>query len=114
VPDFASCEEAEAFLLQLSQREASQELDTESVAQVSTRVLDWIRSKRAGQELELKRINATQDIGSQQIVITGGLPALPGTDIIAPQLNGHHLELEANKDPINGPQPHPPEENKPD
>jgi hypothetical protein len=51
----------------------------------------------------------------QQIIITGGLPQLPGTNITMPeQLNGHHLELSANKDPINGdPQPHPDEESKP-
>jgi hypothetical protein len=51
----------------------------------------------------------------QQIVITGGLPAIPGTNITMPeQLNGHHLELSANKDPINGPQSHPSEESKPE
>jgi hypothetical protein len=52
----------------------------------------------------------------QQIVITGGLPSLPGTTITMPdQLNGHHLELSANKDPINGsPQSHPPEPDKPE
>jgi hypothetical protein len=49
----------------------------------------------------------------QRIVISGGLPPLPGCDIIAPQLNGHHLELSANKDPINGSQTHPDEESKP-
>jgi hypothetical protein len=111
VPAFATIEDAEAFLLQLAQRVATQELDTESTEQVGARVLDWIRSKRAGQELEIKRINATQDIGSQTIRIEGGLPALPGSDVIMPQLeqlNGHHLELSANQDPINGP----PEEDK--
>jgi hypothetical protein len=115
VPVFQTCEDAEVFLIQLAQRVASQELDLVSVEAVSARVLDWIRSKRAGQELELKRINATQDIGDQRITITGGLPALPGTDIIAPVLNGHHLELSANQDdPINGPQSHPPGNGKPD
>jgi hypothetical protein len=39
----------------------------------------------------------------QQIIVTGGLPELPGTQIVMPQLNGHRLELEASKDPINGP-----------
>jgi hypothetical protein len=39
----------------------------------------------------------------QQIIVTGGLPELPGTQIVMPQINGHHLELEASKDPINGP-----------
>jgi hypothetical protein len=115
VPSFSTCEEAEAFLLQLAQRVASQELDLESVQSVSARVLDWIHSKRAGQELEIKRLNASQDTGEQTIHITGGLPELPGTEITMPQLNGHHLELEATKDhPINGSSdPHPSEPDKP-
>jgi hypothetical protein len=53
---------------------------------------------------EAKLIAAQGDPSKpQQIIITGGLPELPGTSITMPQLNGHHLELEANKDPINGP-----------
>jgi hypothetical protein len=47
----------------------------------------------------------------QQIVITGGLPELPGTEVIMPQLNGHHLELTATK---NGPQAHSTEDSSPD
>jgi hypothetical protein len=90
VPAFTTCEDAEAFLLLLAQREAAQELDSVSVAAVSARVLDWIHSKRAGQELEIKRINATQDTGDQVIKIEGGLPTLPGCEnLIMPQLNGH-------------------------
>jgi hypothetical protein len=53
---------------------------------------------------EAKLLAANPDPSQpQQIVITGGLPELPGTQVIMPQLNGHHLELEASKDPINGP-----------
>jgi hypothetical protein len=89
VPTFATIEDAEAFLIQLAQRVASQELDIETVATVSARVLDWIHSKRAGQELEIKRLNATQDTGDTTIRIEGGLPELPGTSITMPQLNGH-------------------------
>jgi hypothetical protein len=83
----------------------------DSVQSVSARVLDWVHSKRAGQELEIKRLNATADPNQpQQIRITGGLPELPGTEIILPKLNGHQLELSAANDPVNGP---PPEESKP-
>ena len=119
VPAFTSIEEAESFLLQLAQREASQELDSESVATVCARVLDWIHSKRAGQELEVKRINAAAADPSQEqrIIIEGGLPELPGTNVIMPQLNGQHLELTATKTdpthPAHDPQAHPPEESKP-
>jgi hypothetical protein len=111
VPVFTTCEEAEAFLLQLAQRVAAQELDTESTEQVSARVLDWIHSKRAGQELEIKRLNATQDTGDQTIHITGGLPELPGCNITMPQLNGNASDGLLPKQPvIVDHDPHPPEE----
>jgi hypothetical protein len=113
VPSFSTCEDAEAFLLQLAQREAAQELDTVSVAAVSARVLDWIRSKRAGQELEIKRLHADVSDQDQTIRITGGLPPLPGTDIIGPD------GADGNVRVINGtvnepilPQSHPPNEDK--
>ena len=118
VPEFTTIEEAEAFLLQLAQRVAAQELDLDSVAAVSARVLDWVHSKRAGLELQIKRLNATGDTGDTTIRIEGGLPQLPGTDIIMPEreLNGHQLELTAVvnpqasvPDPVSSPQ----EESKP-
>jgi hypothetical protein len=31
----------------------------------------------------------------RKIIITGGLPSLPGCDVIMPQINGKHMELEA-------------------
>jgi hypothetical protein len=110
VPAFSTCEEAEAFLLTLAQRTASQELDLASVEAVSARVLDWIRSKRAGQELEIKRINAGQDTGEQIIKIEGGLPELPGTNITMPQLNGHASNFIEH---VQDPQPAQPDEDKP-
>jgi hypothetical protein len=33
----------------------------------------------------------------QRIIVEGGLPPIPGTNITMPQLNGHHLELTATK-----------------
>jgi hypothetical protein len=68
----------------------------------------------------------------RKIIITGGLPPIPGCDVIIAQLNmvhsqelldRKHFELEANKDPINHatdyasdhsvPEPPPPDPNKP-
>jgi hypothetical protein len=100
VPSFTTIEEAEAFLLTLAQRTASQELDLASVEAVSARVRDWINSKRAGQELEIKRLNASQDTGDQTIHITGGLPELPGCNISMPQLNGHASDGLLPKQPV--------------
>jgi hypothetical protein len=56
---------------------------------------------------EAKLIAASGDPSREQTIrIEGGMPALPGTDIIMPeqQLNGHQLELEAIKDPVSSPQ----------
>ncbi|MFS8114775.1 hypothetical protein QD460_23850 [Rhizobium jaguaris] len=82
IPSFQSAEEAEDFLLSLSQQEAAGQIDSESAGIVHGRVLDWIHSKRVGQDLAIKQANANQLPGDQVIRIEGGLPPLPGTDII--------------------------------
>jgi len=55
--------------------------------------------------------------GDQVIRIEGGLPPIPGCDVIMPQLNGHRsLELTANPAPVpapNDPHSHPTEPDKP-
>ena len=49
----------------------------------------------------------------QRIIIEGGLPPIPGTEVIMPVLNGHHqLELSATNEPAPASQPPPPEETK--
>jgi hypothetical protein len=52
----------------------------------------------------------------QQIIITGGLPQLPGNEnLIMPELNGHSLELTAQPAiPAHGPQSHPNEKSNPE
>jgi hypothetical protein len=89
IDDFKSIEEAESFLLTLSQREAAGELESMSVQTVSERVRLWIQLKRQGQELDIKRLAQGQETGDQIIRIEGGLPALPGTNVTMPSLNGH-------------------------
>src|SRR5262249_49959580 len=57
----------------------------------------WIDSQNDRTELDLKAINAGATEHEQRIVISGGLPALPGSDVIMPVLdhgrlaNGHAL-----------------------
>ena len=89
IPDFATIEDAELYLLKLAQRQAAQEMDLETAKANAERVLDWIHSKRAGQELEFKRQQADLSDQPQVIRIEGGLPELPGTNISMPKLNGH-------------------------
>jgi hypothetical protein len=95
VPEFATIEDAESFLLNLSQREATGELESASVQTVTERVRAWIQSKRAGQDLDIKRLNAGHETGEQIIRITGGLPMIPGCEnlIMPNQLNGRDTQL---------------------
>jgi hypothetical protein len=83
VPAFQSIEEAEDFLLGLSQRLGAGELSIDAATQVTVQIQAWIHSKRQGQELDLK-IQAATATGPQVIKILGGLPNLPGTSVIMP------------------------------
>jgi hypothetical protein len=87
VPDFKSIAEAETFLARLAQRFASAELGSQSALDLSTLVRNWISAKHSAMELEIKHLNADAAPDEQVIRIEGGLPALPGTDIIMPKLN---------------------------
>src|SRR3974390_1939772 len=92
VPDFDSIEGAEAFLVELTTRVASAELDYQSSDEIARRVQGWINNKRADQEIEIKRFNSGQETGDQIIKIEGGLPSLPGTNVTMPhEANGHVL-----------------------
>jgi hypothetical protein len=96
VPDFQTVEEAEAFLIRITSLVGSGDLSLPTGLDLATLVRTWISAKHAAMELEIKRINASQDVGSQTIHITGGLPQLPGNEnLIMPELNGHSLELSA-------------------
>jgi hypothetical protein len=115
LPTFSSISEAETYKLGIAQREARNELDAASVSRIYSRIDNWINDQRADAtahrldaELELKRINSELSDRPQIIKIEGGLPALPGSDIITPQLNGH----EANFIDHQPAQPHPDEESK--
>jgi hypothetical protein len=85
VPEFTTIEEAEAFLLTLSQRVGVGELSIDATNQVTAIIQAWISSKRQGQELDLK-IQAASATGDHVIRIEGGLPPLPGTNVIMPTI----------------------------
>jgi hypothetical protein len=93
IPDFQTLEQAEDFLLSLAKQVAAGELDFKSTEIVADRVQRWINSKRYGMEIEIKRLNADPAAGDQRIVITGGLPTMPGLEgVLMPQLNGHTID----------------------
>ena len=64
----------------------------------------------AEEELRLKIAASPSAQREQTVLIEGGLPHLPGTDIIMPELNGHTLDLEKNSEAtaIEAPAPEPP------
>jgi hypothetical protein len=82
VPTFSSEEQAETFLAEFIAAIAP---DLEPV-ELATITRQWIASKREGKELELK---AEYPNNEMKIHIAGGLPQLPGTNVIMPKLNGH-------------------------
>jgi hypothetical protein len=102
VPDFQSVEGAEDFVKQLMQRVGAGELDFQSTNEISTRIQTWINSKRAGVDLDIKRLSHADVTGNQIIKIEGGLPTLPGTTITMPAINGHNNHSDGRELP---PQP---------
>jgi hypothetical protein len=94
VPDFTTVEEAEAFLASLAQRFGNSELGSQSALDLSTLVRNWISAKHQGEELELKRLAADNNGAEHVIRIEGGLPDLPGTNIIMPSPEGPAIEAE--------------------
>jgi hypothetical protein len=116
LPTFQTIQEAESFKLELAQREFRGEVSHRAVVIAYERVDNWIddqradaASARADAELELKRLAADQSTVPQTIRIEGGLPALPGTNITMPHLNGAHVDglLLPPTDSINGHGSHP-------
>jgi hypothetical protein len=100
LPRPTTIREAYENILKLSEMKAQGQLD---VATADSLIADQRVVLNAMVD-EAKLIAAQGDpTQPQQIIITGGLPELPGTSITMPQLNGHHLELEASEDPINDP-----------
>ena len=105
VPEFVSVQEAQNFLADIARRSGAGELELQSALDISTLVKNWILSVTAQDELQLK-IAKENPRGPQEIRIEGGLPELPGTNVIMPhingasgqgtELNGKTLDLEKN------------------
>jgi hypothetical protein len=109
LPRPATIREAYENILKLSEMKAQGQLD---VATADSLINDQrVVLNAMVDEAKLLAANPDPNV-EQRIVIEGGLPSLPGCDVIMPQLNGNHLELTATKDPVLAPQAHPPEESK--
>jgi hypothetical protein len=95
VPDFATVDDAENFLVEITRRVGFGELDVQAGLDLSSMTKNWINAKYGREELQIKL--AAQGGGSDQhITISGGLPNLPGCNIIGlggeepPRMNGHN------------------------
>jgi hypothetical protein len=89
VPEFTHLSDAESFLAKIAALVARGELDIQTGLELSTLAKNWIDSQYAREELAIKQYNAGSTEHEQTIHITGGLPALPGTNVTMPVLDGH-------------------------
>ena len=88
-PEFSHLSDAEQFLAKVAALVARGQLDFQAGQNLSALAKNWIDSQYAREELTIKQINAGTTERDQTIRIEGGLPALPGTNITMPVLNGH-------------------------
>jgi hypothetical protein len=61
----------------------------QQLRELSTLVRNWIEAKLAHTSVE-RKVSASRGLGDQIIRIEGGLPKLPGTQTIMPNLNNGH------------------------
>jgi len=101
VPEFTHVSDAENFLAKIALLCARGHLDIQSAQELSGLVKLWIDSQYAKEELQFK-INPPEERDTT-IRISGGLPALPGTNITMPVLDGNtngHAALAAPTDAV--------------
>jgi hypothetical protein len=96
VPVFNTVQEAEAYLAHIPVLLGKGELDSQSALELSQLTKNWLDAIYARREYDLKL--QAQGGGDQQTIrIEGGLPQLPGTNVIGlggepapPRVNGHN------------------------
>src|SRR5262252_3913511 len=88
-PEFTHLSDAEQFLAKVAALVASGQLDFQAGQNLSALAKNWIDAQYAREELAIKQYNAGSTEHEQTIRIEGGLPALPGTNVTMPVLDGH-------------------------
>jgi hypothetical protein len=88
-PEFVHLSDAEQFLARVAALVARGALDLQAGQNLSNLATAWINAQYQREELAIKQINAGTTEHEQTIRIEGGLPALPGTNITMPVLDGH-------------------------
>jgi hypothetical protein len=87
-PEFTHLSDAEQFLAKVAALVAHGQLDFQASQNLSALAKNWIDSQYAREELAIKQYNAGSTEHAQTIRIEGGLPALPGTNVTMPVLDG--------------------------
>ena len=90
-PEFTHLSDAEQFLAKVAALVAHGQLDFQAGQNLSALAKNWIETQYAREELAIKQYNAGTTEHEQTIHITGGLPALRGTNITMPMLDGHSV-----------------------
>src|SRR5262245_25960745 len=104
-PEFTHLSDAEQFLAKVAALVAHGQLDFQAGQNLSALAKNWIDSQYAREELAIKQYNAGSTEHEQTIRIEGGLPALPGTNVTMPVLDGRpatngHAALAAPTDAV--------------
>jgi hypothetical protein len=114
VPEIQNIDDLAQFIIHVLRHVARGSLSFEHGKELVDLARASVHTKYADDELKLKIAAADNPLQPQRIIIEGGLPSLPGTNITMPQLNGHDLELTASPGPAtNDPHSHPAEPDKP-
>jgi hypothetical protein len=98
IPEFVHLSDAEQFLARVAALVARGQLDFQAGQNLSALAKNWLDAQYQREELQIKQINAGTTEHEHRIVIEGGLPSLPGSDVIMPTLegranaNGHALD----------------------
>src|SRR6516165_6583647 len=105
-PEFTHLSDAEQFLAKVAALVAHGQLDFQAGQSLSALAKNWLDAQYLREELAIKQINAGTTEHEQTIRIEGGLPALPGTNVTMPMLDGHatngngHAALAAPTDAV--------------
>jgi hypothetical protein len=107
IPEFHTITDASSFLARIPVLVARGELDIDFGKELSAMASAWIEAKKSSEfEMRLTIVEQAMDLAPQNgtMAVVGGLPHLPGTDIIMPDTtNGHHLpapDASADKPPL--------------
>jgi hypothetical protein len=91
VPEFTHLSDAQQFLAKITALVADGRLDIQTGLELSSLGKAWLDAQYQREELAIKLFNAGSTEHEQTIRIEGGLPALPGTSITMPVLDGHAM-----------------------